>query len=243
MLVVLLKGTVDEEPDDKKDKERYMRALPEFQCTLVPVLKFEAVQSEVNRLENAVFDSVLITSPRGLWALLKCASEGLKQRVADVPWFVVGEASRDAVIHNLGVQDVQGSDTGSAEKFVEKIKANSIQPRNVAYLCSNLRRSTMSDGLRQNGVLFEEFEVYRTVPYEEAAIPPVAPTIRRVCVFFSPSGVKAVSSQIKSDDIVVAIGQTTATALQEFKIKLTAIAESPSPEGLHRALLQAVELG
>lgn len=242
MLVLLLQGSAEDE-DAKQEAYRSIlsRVLPaNAEVCRVPVLDFAFHKESVLALEREIdsgFDSVLMTSARSAMALDQYASQELKIKLRTKPWFVVGMGSKQAVQHMLQVEDVRGGETGCADELIRSEMMHAC--KRVAYLCGNLRKPTMADGMRAAGIDFKEFILYETVPCTEVELPKSEATKRRVCVFFSPSGVTAVGKQVNSasEDWIVAIGETTNRALLEADIKVHAVAKSPSAEGLADAIV------
>ena len=233
MFVLLLKGT-----DEVDEEDRYERVLHPTPSVRIPVLKFEVVEFEVRRLESAEFDAIITTSARAAWAVSQLGSSSLLDRIRQVPWYCVGQGSKEAAVKLLEVTCVLGSETGSAENLINLIENNpSIHSGKIAYLSGNLRKSTIGDGLDRLGIKkFTEYVVYRTIPNTKVSLQVPNFSGKRVCAFFSPSGVSAVGSQVGQDDVVVAIGETTSKALLEAGIHVNAVAATPSPEGLLTAI-------
>lgn len=232
--VWLLKGCRED-----GDADGYAAAMP-HPAGRVPVLTFEYNPHAVAQLELEVdsFDSVLMTSSRSAMALDRYASPALKHKLSRLPWFVVGAASERAVRELVGAHAVVvGAETGSAEQLVGTGAMSAL--KRVAYLCGNLRKPTMANGLRASQVEYKEFITYDTVPDLQAAIPAVQGETRVLC-FFSPSGVTAVGAQVTTQDVVIAIGETTNQALVEAGIRVHRVAASPSPAGLAQALALAL---
>jgi uroporphyrinogen-III synthase len=230
--ILLLKGSKDDE--DNKDEDSYVKFLEPTPTTRVPVLEFEAISDSVAEIEEFSFSAIIVTSTRAIWAISLSCSSSLKQRLCEVPWWVVGEASAKAA-HDFGAKHVLGSDTGSAEILLEAIDSDVSKNVNIAYLCGNLRRPTIGAGLTKLGISFKEFVVYRTIPDMNVSLPQILPPTRRVCVFFSPSGVLAASKQLSKEDVIIAIGTTTEQSLCENGITVQATALMPTPEGLRAA--------
>lgn len=115
--------------------------------------------------------------------------------------------------------------TGYAADLAEIISL--IYPKETfTFFSGNLRRDILPDALTENGVVFNEIEVYETII--------TAKKINKkpnAILFFSPS---AVESYLKlntiKDEICFCIGETTAEALENKKIKTAVIAGKPSVE-------------
>jgi uroporphyrinogen-III synthase len=96
------------------------------------------------------------------------------------------------------------------------------------FFCGNLRKDILPNTLHKNGIIFNEIEVYETNSTSHKI-----QTKANGILFFSPS---AVESYLKNNTIkhetCFCIGETTAEALQNKKVKNIVIAESPSIENV-----------
>lgn len=96
------------------------------------------------------------------------------------------------------------------------------------FFCGNLRRDILPNTLKENGITFNEIEVYET-----NLIPKKITIKLDGILFFSPS---AVESYLKvnriKNEICFCIGETTAEALDEKGITNIVIAAEPSVENV-----------
>lgn len=96
------------------------------------------------------------------------------------------------------------------------------------FFSGNLRRAILPNTLKENGITFNEIEVYET-----NLIPKKTTTKLDGILFFSPS---AVESYLKvntiKNEICFCIGETTAEALEEKEITNIVIAAEPSVENV-----------
>lgn len=284
--IVLFKGTIGEEQDEVNnddnghggEEDSYLleivsrmlvpgSATPVAGALRVPVLRFERVANvESSTLkEGRQFNSVVVTSPRAMWALsVRPDGDELADALTRAAtWFVVGEASAKSVRLFLSrrradpMPTIVGSDAGSAQALFDRYMSSTAGASSsslsgpLAYLCGDMRRSTLSDLLKSKGTQFEELVVYMTKPRNDLNLssspgdtPPwIASTL---FVFFSPSGIEAVinSHVLRPEDEstrVCAIGETTASALRErTRWKLIGVAARPSPEALCDVLVEAM---
>lgn len=102
------------------------------------------------------------------------------------------------------------------------------------FFSGNLRREVLPKTLKENGITFNEIEVYETnLISKKATIKPDG------ILFFSPS---AVESYLKlntiKNEICFCIGATTATVLENKKIKNIVIASTPSIENVIAATIE-----
>jgi len=237
---------------------------PPLLVNRVPVLAFERLPvdlrgiSQNNARAEAEEDdkaaAIVVTSARAVWALSSAASLQQEKAIAAIqslPWFVVGQATARACAE-FGVTNILGESAGNAANLLELhiLPFHAKRPKaKFTFLCGDLRKPTIVDGLRANNVPFEELVVYKTIPKVVMSSPPIwnlhsKSSIEQkiVAVFFSPSGVDAVKKceQIPEDfwtlARLVAIGPTTAARLQ----RVDAVAESPTPEAAALACKKAL---
>ena len=102
------------------------------------------------------------------------------------------------------------------------------------FFSGTLRRDTLPDALTENGIRFNEIQVYETVlTPKKIDIKPDG------ILFFSPS---AVESYLKmntiQNEICFCIGQTTAQTLENKKIKNIIITNTPSVENVIYEVLE-----
>lgn len=99
--------------------------------------------------------------------------------------------------------------------------------QSYTFLSGNLRRETLPEMLRENGVTFNEIEVYQT-----HLTPQKIQGKSQGILFFSPSGVESYTQQNKiTDECCFCIGHTTAEALQQHT-ENSIIANQPSVENV-----------
>lgn len=117
--------------------------------------------------------------------------------------------------------------TGYASDLAEIISL--VYPRETfTFFSGNLRRDVLPNTLEENGVVFNEIEVYET----NITSKKITNTLDGI-LFFSPS---AVESYLKmntiKEEICFCIGETTAEALENKKIKNIVIADKPTVENV-----------
>lgn len=96
------------------------------------------------------------------------------------------------------------------------------------FFSGNLRRDTLPELLTENGITFNEIEVYQTslTPHKINSKPDGI-------LFYSPSAVESYLKDNKIDnEICFCIGNTTAEALENKNIKNIIIANQPSVENV-----------
>ena len=115
--------------------------------------------------------------------------------------------------------------TGYASDLAEIISLIYSKER-FTFFSGNLRRDVVPDTLKENGITFNEIEVYETNITSKKIT-----TKLDGILFFSPSGVESyVQLNSIKDETCFCIGETTAEALENKKVKNIIIADKPSVE-------------
>lgn len=209
--------------------DRYARTFEQagFKPLLIPVLSTEFLKPAES---VPSVEAVVITSARAAEAV---ADWNTLDDLRSLPWFAVGKATR-STLENLGI--TCGSPApGSANALADAIVESGVD--RVLFLAGEPHRPELPNRLRRNGVDLEIVTVYRT--HARSVDLPDDGGLPDWAVFFSPRGVRIVAEQTALDwDGVAkaAIGPTTAEALTEIGWEPDAIAESPTPESLLRAI-------
>lgn len=209
------------------------------------------------------FSGIIFSSPRTVQAVKLCieqhssldewSTSGLKSEWARYPAFSVG-TSTSAEAENIGFQTV-GSDSGNAENLIQVI-FQKIQPNEPPLLfpCGNLRRDVIPKSLEKRAVNFTPCTVYRT-----CAEPHLKENLQKMMkengipdavVFFSPSGVQFSKHVLEEVEIgpsskckFFAIGLTTEKAMVEHGLKISGVADKPSPESLLQCITNSLSEG
>ncbi len=179
-----------------------------------------------------VHDNIIFTSQNAVQSILqhpKC--DELKSKSV----FSVGMKTKDLLTEN-GFDVV--AYTGYASDLAEIISLV-YSSDSFTFFSGNLRRDILPDTLKENGITFNEIEVYETNLTSRKATPPHGHPSKGGesrfdgILFFSPSGVESYfkSNTIK-DEMCFCIGETTAEALENKKVKNILIADKPSVENV-----------
>ncbi len=180
------------------------------------------------------YSGLIFTSPRAIDVFLARVRkqedwlDGWRKK----PVYVVGERSA-LPLQKEGFKTRTGR--GTARSLAETIVATH-RPLEapLLFLAGNLRRSELPGALRTHDIPFEEITVYETHIRTDLPRPNPLPDWM---VFFSPSGVEAAWRSFGHlSTSLLALGPTTAAALREKGVKPDAVASSPTPEGILRAL-------
>lgn len=206
----------------------------------VPVLFFTVPQPDRLRSFLEVpdaFGGLICTSPRAVQAIAEATSEAMLP-----PWrikrtYAVGPATAEALAA-LGLSSEKPLG-GTAEALAEQIIQAPPTPLPLLFLCGNRRREVLPALLTAAGIAWQEQCVYETQVQTDVRLP--AGTLPAWLVSFSPSGVAALQTlQAEAPHArIAAIGPTTAAAVENKGLAVSAVAETPSPTGLAAALQAA----
>ena len=226
----------------------------------------QALLDQISQPNN--YSALVATSPRGAAAAitalttLASISPPLLRAWQERPFYVVGEGSAGVIARSTLSLSVRAIG-GNAERLGAAIVADTTQytaPARLLVLSGNLRRQELFTVLTAAAVAYDELTVYETrtnsrLREQWQRLADTAEANTWVC-YFSPSGVAGVRQCVEeaANDggaggvrrarwlglRVAALGQTSATAVQQAGWTLHAIAESPSPTKLLVAI-QATE--
>ena len=138
--------------------------------------------------------------------------------------FSVGMKTKDLLTQN-GFNVI--AYTGYASDLAEIISLI-YNKESYTFFCGNLRRAILPDTLKENGITFNEIEVYET----NITSKKIKSKLDGI-LFFSPSGVESyLKLNTIKDEMCFCIGETTAESLENKKIKNIIIADKPSVENV-----------
>jgi uroporphyrinogen-III synthase len=186
----------------------------------IHLIEEDFIETKIKNFElTQVHDNLIFTSQNAVLSILehpKC--DELRSKYV----FSVGMKTKDLLTEN-GFNVI--AYTGYAADLAEIISLI-YGKESFTFLCGNLRRDALPDTLKENGITFNEIEVYET----NITSKKITPKLDGI-LFFSPSGVESYLQQntIK-DETCFCIGETTAEALENKKVKNIIIADKPSVE-------------
>jgi len=186
------------------------------------VIEQDFIETNIKNFElSKVNKNLIFTSQNAVQSILqhpKCNE--LKSK--DV--FSIGMKTKDLLTEN-GFNVV--AYTGYAADLAEIISLI-YSEETFTFFSGNLRRDVLPNTLKENGITFNEIEVYET----KITSKKITKKLDGI-LFFSPS---AVESYFKMNDIkdetCFCIGETTAEALENKKVKTIVIADKPSVENV-----------
>lgn len=186
------------------------------------VFEEDFIETNIKNFElSKINKNLIFTSQNAVQSILqhpKC--EDLKSK--DV--FSIGMKTKDLLTEN-GFNVV--AYTGYAADLAEIISLI-YSEESFTFFSGNLRRDVLPNTLKENGITFNEIEVYET----KITSKKITKKLDGI-LFFSPS---AVESYFKlntiKDETCFCIGETTAEALENKKVKTIVIADKPSVENV-----------
>jgi len=190
---------------------------------------------------RGAFDWVLVASARAVAPLVEASGGALRARV-----LAVGPATADALAAAGIIAEVAGGGAaGAAEVLIAHRARRVLVPRAEGGRDEAIERLTAA------GAEVLAITAYRTVtrapddPALGIGLDLIAHRHAAVCALFAPSQVAAlgellaargVGLDVLGGAVVAAIGPTTAAALTERGVRVDAIAATPDPAAMARAL-------
>lgn len=184
----------------------------------ISLIEEDFIETKIKNFElSKANDNLIFTSQNAVQSILqhpKCNE--LKSKNV----FSVGMKTKDLLTEN-GFNVI--AYTGYASDLAEIISLI-YKNETFTFFSGNLRRDVLPNTLKENGITFNEIEVYET----NITSKKIKEKLDGI-LFFSPSGVESYFklNTIK-EEICFCIGETTAEALDEKGIKNYIIAEKPS---------------
>lgn len=260
MKVLLLKDA----KEDDCGQDPYIRELGLYglEATLIPVLSFEflSLPSFSEKLSHPEgYGGLIFTSPRAVEAVELCLEKDNKTEVwkhsLREKWnaksvYVVGNATA-SLVNKIGL-DTEGANSGNAEKLAEYICSRESPALPLLFPCGTVKGEILPKMLKDRGIPMESITVYQKIPhpgiqvnlnsyYSKQGVP-------ASITFFSPSGLMYSLKHIQelSGDSIdrikfAAIGPSTARALTAQGLRVSCMAESPTPLALAKGLQVALQ--
>ena len=158
-------------------------------------IRFNRIAPKVvkNEIEN-----VIITSKNGVESLANSfTSDELKFKNI----YCVGRRTKKLIEQKIG-------SVAKSERNAEKLAAylsKEIKGQEVTYFCSDLRLDTLPNVLKENGIMVNEVEAYKTM-YSPSSVDEKVNGV----LFYSPSTVESYMQKNKADKVAFCIGESTA---------------------------------
>jgi uroporphyrinogen-III synthase len=186
------------------------------------VIEEDFIEIKIKNFELLkVNDNLIFTSQNAVESVLehpKCGD--LKGKNV----FCVGIKTKEFLEQNGSEVAVYTDYASDLAEIISLIYANET----FTFFSGNLRRDVLPSNFKKNNIVFNEIEVYET----NITSKKITNKLDGI-LFFSPSAVESYLKQnIIKKEICFCIGETTAEALQNNKIKNIVIADSPSVENV-----------
>ena len=186
------------------------------------VVEVDFIETKSQAFElNGINDNLIFTSQNAVQSfLLDPKSEDLKTKNV----FCVGLKTK-TILEDNGFNVLVDTDYSSDLAEIISLIYNK---ESYTFFSGNLRRDILPNTLKENGITFNEIEVYET-----NLTPKKITTKLDGILFFSPSAVESYLKLNKiKNEICFCIGETTAEALEEKEIANIIIAAEPSVENV-----------
>ncbi|EZA50576.1 Uroporphyrinogen-III synthase [Ooceraea biroi] len=250
-IVVLCKGL--SESNDRQ--EAYVKTLESagYTCECLPTLRFEFVN--ISELQTCLsipdkYTGLILTSARTVEAIAMAVKDNtnILHHWKQMPAYCVGPATESVARTQLDLQRCIGSQSGNSRELAERIVLDvNADSKPLLYPCSEIARETVARVLNDRGMVVEKITVYRTLESESLKrdLLEILKKSPSIFVFFSPSTVEHVATQLKrnsyniKDVKAVAIGPVTRDALISLDFNVHATADKPEPAALMRVIVTA----
>jgi len=188
----------------------------------ISLIEEDFVETKIKDFQlKSINQNLIFTSQNAVQSILqhpKC--DELKSKNI----FCVGMKTKDLLEEN-GFNVI--AYTGYAADLAEIISLI-YNKESYTFFSGNLRRDVLPNTLKENGILFNEIEVYETL-----LTPKKINERLDGILFFSPSAVESyLKTNTIKDEMCFCIGETTAEALENKKVKNIIIADKPSVENV-----------
>ena len=188
----------------------------------ISLIDEDFIETKIKNFElSKVNDNLIFTSQNAVQSILqhpKCNE--LKTKNV----FSVGMKTKDVLTENgFNVIAYTGYASDLAE-IISLIYSN----ESFTFFSGNLRRDVLPETLKENGITFNEIEVYET----NITSKKITNKFDGI-LFFSPSAVESyLKMNTTNEEMCFCIGETTAEALENKKVKNIIIADKPSVENV-----------
>ncbi|GAA4761984.1 uroporphyrinogen-III synthase [Flavobacterium hankyongi] len=185
------------------------------------VIEADFIQIKYKSFElNNTNETLIFTSQNAVLSVLQHSNiEVLKQKTV----FCVGLKTKALLEENSFTVEAYTGYAADLAEIISLVYAD----QSYTFFSGNLRRDVLPEMLKENGIPFNEIEVYETI-----LTPQKINTKPDGILFYSPSGVESYLKENKiTDEMCFCIGNTTANALQTITENII-IANQPSVENV-----------
>ncbi len=196
----------------------------------IDLLEQDFIEIKNNLFElNTINKNLIFSSQNAVLSLMEQNGwESLKTKTV----FCVGIKTKELLELNGFKVDVYMDYASELAEIITLI----YNKESYTFLSGNLRRETLPQALKNEGITFNEIEVYQTAlaPFKISDLEKFDGIL-----FFSPSAVESYLTNNKiKNEICFCIGNTTAAALESNKIKNIVIAEIPTIEEVIEVVIE-----
>lgn len=214
--------------------------------TVLPPADPARLQRALEDMRKGRYGWLIVTSGNAADAIETSASGGREQWPVQVA--AVGTRTGDRLRDN-GFDVTIEPDDQRADGLIAAMADIDLDGQRVLCVLGNRARAQIPESLRERGADVDRVEAYRTVESED-----IDPAFRAlvhagridIVTFSSPSSVRTFRHLLGTDlaalsgACLVAIGPTTAAALEEFELPVHAIAREPTPAGVVDAVTRSL---
>ncbi|MCG8473955.1 MAG: uroporphyrinogen-III synthase [Cytophagales bacterium] len=229
------------QPKPKTDKSPYFTLAEKYNLKVDfrPFIQIEPVEAKEFRKQKIdVLDhtAVIFTSRNAVDHFFKLCTELKLEMPADMKYFCISEQTANylqkyIVIRKRKIFTGQRTATDLIEILKKHKKEKYIFP------CSNIRKDDIPNFLEQNGYVYTEAVIYKTVASDLSDLSNVN---YDVIAFFSPSGINSLFVNFENfkqnETRIAAFGPTTAKAVREAGLELDIEAPLPNAPSMTGAL-------
>jgi len=186
----------------------------------ISLIEEDFIETKIKDFQwSKVNDNLIFTSQNAVQSILNHPKvDDLKTKNV----FSVGMKTKELLSEN-GFNVV--AYTGYAADLSEIISLIYAKER-FTFFCGNLRRDVLPNTMKENGIIFNEIEVYET----NITSKKIKQKLDGI-LFFSPSGVESyLKLNTINEETCFCIGETTAEVLENKNITNIVIADKPSVE-------------
>ena len=226
-------------PSDDKSPYYQLRDKYALKIDFKPFIKVDVVDNKEFRkqkIDILAHTAIIFTSKNAVDHFFNIAKDMRLEMPADMKYFCVTEQTANYLQKYIVIRKRKiffGQKTAS--DLFDMFKKHKTEK--FLYPCSDIRKDDIPEHLRENGYIFSEAVIYKTIAEDLKVLKPEEYDI---IAFFSPSGVSALFTnfpEFKQNDIrIAALGPTTAKAVKEVGLYLDIEAPLPNVPSMTGAL-------
>ena len=230
----------------------------------IPTLQFSYVQQPVLKeylINQDQWSGICVTSARAVTAIGNVMEDRMKQAFG-LPVFAIGKNGNSMM--ELGWRSVVCQGNNSNELADQIIQYNQMikLTKPILYVCSNIRRDSLPNILKNNGIPLQEIIAYETNDNQDLInrFDQLKLDLKQIfelknskklmlfMVFFSPSGVKAVHHLINNlinefndkelDVRYIALGEATSNVIKQNYCSVWCVSPAPNASSLSSSIYE-----